>query len=118
MEISIWSPDWGLPSVDFGCLSMIAYAKFSGAPVTIKDTNSPFWSPNGKLPVFRHKCLSSQCLGVAEDLSGTYENSNEITNFQEFVTHLRKNKFSADYNLTPKQCSEVRCYIRKMPNRH
>ena len=99
MEISIWSPDWGLPSVDFGCLSMIAYAKFSGAPVTIKDTNSPFWSPTGKLPVFRHN--------LAEDLSGTFSNSNAITSFQEFVTHLRNNKFSADYNLTPKQCSEV-----------
>ena len=63
MEICIWSADWGLPSVDFGCLSMIAYAKFSGAPVNIKETNSPFWSPTGRLPVFRHN--------PAEDLHGS-----------------------------------------------
>ena len=101
MEVSIWSPDWGLASVDSGCLSMLAYAKFSGAPVTVKDTNSPFWSPNGKLPVF--------CHNSSEDANSAFENKCEITNFQSFVRHLRKSKFSADYNLTPKQCSEVSC---------
>ena len=98
MEISIWSADWGLPSVDFGCLSMIAYAKFSGAPVNIKESNSPFWSPTGRLPMFRHNPVEGH------EIIGC---DHSITSFHEFVAHLRKNKFSADYNLTPKQCSEV-----------
>ena len=98
MEICIWSPDWGLASVDFECLSMIAYAKFSGAPVNIKETDSPFWSSSGRLPVF---------------YSSNGEDSNEqtkhstITDLKEFIAHLRKKKFSADYNLSPKQQSEV-----------
>ena len=99
MEISIWSPDWGLASVDFGCLTMLAYAKFSGAPINVKETNSPFWTPRGKLPVFRHN--------ASEDLNGSAGYTSAITSFQAFVTHLRKSKFSADYNLTAKQCSEV-----------
>ena len=98
MEICIWSPDWGLASVDFECLSMIAYAKFSGAPVNIKETDSPFWSSSGRLPVFR----SSN----SED-SNEHTKHSTITDLKEFIAHLRKKKFSADYNLSPKQQSEV-----------
>ena len=76
---------------------MMAYAKFSGAPLQVKDTNSPFWSPDGKLPVFRHTTTESDSVNDKVTL----------TDFQAFVAHLRKSKFSADYNLTPKQSSEV-----------
>ena len=99
MDICIWSPDWGLASVDFECLSMIAYAKFSGAPVNIKETNSPFWSSSGRLPVFRSNS--------SED-SSAHTTHSTITDLKEFIAHLRKKKFSADYNLSPKQQSEVR----------
>ena len=98
MEAWVWSADWGLASVEVGCLSMMAYAKFSGAPLHVKDTNSPFWSPDGKLPVFRHNTTESDSVKNDKVI---------LTDFQAFVAHLRKSKFSADYNLTPKQSSEV-----------
>jgi hypothetical protein len=31
-----------------------AYAKFSGVPLQTCVTNNPFWTPNGRLPVFKH----------------------------------------------------------------
>ena len=31
-----------------------AYARFSGAPLQFRVVGSPFSSPSGKLPVFRH----------------------------------------------------------------
>ena len=105
MEICIWSPDWGLASVDFECLSMISYAKFSGAPVNIKETNSPFWSRSGRLPVFHSN--------NSED-TNEYPNQSIITDLKEFIAHLRKKKFSADYNLSPKQQSEVMNLLSKI----
>ena len=99
MEISIWSPDWGLASVDFECLSMISYAKFSGAPINVKETDSPFWSACGRLPVFRSN---------ANDEMTESSKHVEIADLKEFIAHLRGKKFSADYNLNPKQHSEVR----------
>ena len=36
----------------FSCLQ--AYAKFSGAPLQTCVTNNPFWTPKGRLPVFKH----------------------------------------------------------------
>lgn len=36
----------------FSCLQ--AYAKFSGAPIQTCVTNNPFWTPKGRLPVFKH----------------------------------------------------------------
>jgi len=103
MEISVWSPDWGVASVDFECLTMISYAKFSGAPVSIKASNSPFWSSTGHLPVFRTN-------------DDTHEASKHIriTDFKEFISYLRKKKFSADYNLSPKQQSEVAAFSQLM----
>ena len=34
MELDSWSPDWGLPSIHPECIKVIAFAKFSGAPLT------------------------------------------------------------------------------------
>ena len=34
MELDAWSGDWGLPSIDSECLKILAFAKFSGAPLT------------------------------------------------------------------------------------
>ena len=34
MELEAWSGDWGLPSIDSECLKILAFAKFSGAPLT------------------------------------------------------------------------------------
>ena len=34
MELECWSEDWGIPTVDPECLKILAFSKFSGAPVT------------------------------------------------------------------------------------
>jgi metaxin len=54
MEVDCWAGDWGLPSVHPECLKILAFAKFSGAPVVQRCTSNPFWTPRGDLPVFRH----------------------------------------------------------------
>jgi metaxin len=54
MEVDCWAGDWGLPSVHPECLKILAFAKFSGAPVVQRSSNNPFWTPRGDLPVFRH----------------------------------------------------------------
>lgn len=76
MEASVWSSDWGLASIDPRCLQMMAYAKFSGAPLQVRETDNPFWTPNGDLPVFSHT-----------------SNVKKLTEFGPFVTHLRNCKF-------------------------
>lgn len=88
MEAWVWHSDWGLASIDSNCLRMMAYAKFSGAPITFHESGNPFWTPKSTLPVFR-------------------QNDLEIASFGLFVSHLRTMNYSADYNLTPKQQSEV-----------
>jgi hypothetical protein len=55
---------------------MVTYAKFSGAPLQVRETNNPFWTPEGDLPVFSH--------------ASTVKN---VTDFGTFVTHLRNCKF-------------------------
>ena len=91
MDLNVWSADWGLASVDPQCLSMMTYAKFAGAPVNVQATDSPFWSPNGRLPVFTNKRHPAQT----------------ITSFRKFVANLQESGYSADYNLTARQKSEL-----------
>jgi len=95
MELEAWSGDWGLPSIDSECLKILAFAKFSGAPLTQKCTNNPFWTPSGDLPVLRHA-------GVV------------LTDFNSIARHLRSCNYSADYNLPPKQVAEATAFIQLM----
>lgn len=95
MELDSWSPDWGLPSIDSECLKILAFAKFSGAPINQKCTNNPFWTPNGDLPVLKHSGLV-------------------LTDFNSVSKHLRACNYSADYNLSPKQEAEANAFIQLM----
>ncbi|XP_068231703.1 metaxin-1 isoform X1 [Palaemon carinicauda] len=93
MELHVWEGDakWGLPSMDLKSLQMLAYVKFSGAPVTIVKSSNPFRSPTGQLPVF--KCSEGA-----------------FSEFSQVTTFLRKQNFSCDHELSAKQCSEVVAY--------
>ncbi|XP_054720227.1 metaxin-1-like isoform X2 [Uloborus diversus] len=91
MELDIWQGDWGLPSVDLICLQVMAYAKFSGAPLKVKKTNWPL-SRYGHLPVFRHG------------------KKNTLTTFDNIVSYLQRQNYSADAELTPKQCADIIAY--------
>lgn len=95
MDLECWSGDWGIPSVDPECLKILAFAKFSGAPLNLKATNNPFWTPRGDLPVLRH--------------AGTV-----LTDFPSVARHLRNCNYSADYNLTQKQLAESGAFIQMM----
>lgn len=95
MELDTWSPDWGLPSVDPECIKILAFAKFSGAPIAQKSTNNPFWTPKGDLPVLRHDGLV-------------------LTDFNSTARHLRDCNYSADYNLSSKQLAEASAFIQLM----
>ena len=41
MEVECWSEDWGIPSVDPETLKILAFAKFSGAPLLQKSRQKP-----------------------------------------------------------------------------
>ncbi|KAL1420889.1 hypothetical protein MTO96_004266 [Rhipicephalus appendiculatus] len=90
MEVYIWKGDWGLPSIDTACLEVLAYAKFSGAPVKTREVRRPWF---GSLPVMRHGPET------------------KLTKFQDVVAYLRKQNYSADVKLTPQQASDAKAYI-------
>ena len=96
MEAWIWPSDWGIASIDPHCLQLMAYAKFSGAPITFHESANPFWTPKSNLPVFR----------TNEGL--------ELPTFVSVVNHLKSLNYSADYNLTPKQQAEVAAITQLM----
>nr|XP_011415523.3 metaxin-1 [Crassostrea gigas] len=52
-KLESWSGDWGLPSIDYNCLAIEAYCRFSGIPLKVTQGNNPLKSPSGSLPVFR-----------------------------------------------------------------
>lgn len=91
MELDVWEGDWGLPSIDLTCLQVMAYSKFSGAPVKIKKSNWPL-SKHGHLPVFKHG------------------KKNTYTTFDDIVSHLQRQNYNTDDHLTPKQCSDIIAY--------
>jgi len=95
MDLECWSDDWGIASIDPECLKILAFAKFSGAPVNQKNTNNPFWTPSGDLPVFRHGDVV-------------------LTDFASVSKYLLSCKYSADYNLAAKQIAEANAFVNLM----
>ncbi|XP_044304634.1 metaxin-1 [Varanus komodoensis] len=89
MELYCWAGGWGLPSVDPDCLAVLAYARFTGAPLKVRKIANPWRSPSGTLPA-----LKSRDEGVISDP-------------QLIITHLRKQKFNADYDLSALQGADT-----------
>ncbi|XP_048148117.1 metaxin-3 isoform X1 [Corvus hawaiiensis] len=92
MELSCWGGDWGLPSLHPECLTVMAYAKFSGAPVTVNTVNNSWRAPKEDLPVL-----------VSEDIV--------ISQPAKILNFLRKQKYNADYDLSAKQGADTLAYI-------
>ncbi|XP_041326797.1 metaxin-3 isoform X3 [Pyrgilauda ruficollis] len=92
MELSCWGGDWGLPSLHPQSLTVMAYAKFSGAPLTVTTINKSWRALKGDLPV-----LSSEDIVISQPA--------KILNF------LRKQKYNADYDLSAKQGADTLAYI-------
>ena len=91
MELDVWSGDWGLPSVDFSCLQMMLYCRFSGVPIKFNYTNNPWWSSTGTLPVFK-------------------QSNHRLSKFQDIVSHLKSQNYSADLNLSAKESGDINAY--------
>ncbi|CAG2163441.1 unnamed protein product [Oppiella nova] len=87
-ELNVWSGDWGLPSIDFKSLQMLAFCRFSGVPIKTNATNNPFWS---SLPSFRHK-------------------TTKVFEMKKLIHYLKEQNYSADFNLSAKDISDVLAY--------
>ncbi|NWR23018.1 MTX3 protein, partial [Emberiza fucata] len=81
MELSCWGGDWGLPSLHPESLTVMAYAKFSGAPLTVNTINKSWRTPKD-LPVL-----------VSEDI--VISQPAKILNFlRKQVLHIRCHEMS------------------------
>ncbi|XP_056370056.1 metaxin-3 isoform X3 [Oenanthe melanoleuca] len=92
MELSCWGGDWGLPSLHPESLTVMAYAKFSGAPLIVNTINNSQRAPKGDLPVL-----------VSEDVV--------ISQPAKILNFLRRQKYNADYDLSAKQGADTLAYI-------
>ncbi|XP_069796382.1 metaxin-1b isoform X2 [Narcine bancroftii] len=91
MELFCWKGDWGLPSVDSESLTVLAYARFSGAPMRVHKLSNPWRSPSGVLPALKaEKMVLSQPLQI--------------------LAYLRKQKYNADYILSATQGADTMAY--------
>ncbi|XP_042681870.1 metaxin-3 isoform X4 [Centrocercus urophasianus] len=92
MELSCWGGDWGLPSLHPESLTVMAYAKFAGAPLTVNTINNSWSTPKADVPVL-----------ISEDIV--------ISQPAKILNFLRKQRYNADYELSAKQGADTLAYI-------
>ncbi|KAL0984889.1 hypothetical protein UPYG_G00149990 [Umbra pygmaea] len=92
-ELYCWEGDWGLPSVNTECLIVLAYAKFSGAPLKLHKIGNPWRSPTGSLPALK-----------------TSENGS-LSRPCDIITYLRKQKYNADFDLSAREGADTLAFI-------
>ncbi|KAJ8000262.1 hypothetical protein DPEC_G00203010 [Dallia pectoralis] len=95
MELYCWKGDWGLPSVDTDCLTVLAYAKFAGAPLKVHKITNPWRSPTGVLPALKSVEISS----------------GSVSRPSNIIIHLRKQKYNADYDLSAKEGADTLAFV-------
>ncbi|CAB1350996.1 unnamed protein product [Coregonus sp. 'balchen'] len=95
LELYCWKGDWGLPSVDTDCLTVLAYAKFAGAPLKVHKITNPWRSPTGTLP----------------SLKTTEESTGSLSKPSNIIIHLRKQKYNADYDLSAKEGADTLAFV-------
>ncbi|CAK6439479.1 unnamed protein product [Pipistrellus nathusii] len=93
MELFCWSGGWGLPSVDLDSLAVLTYARFTGAPLKVHKISNPWRSPSGTLPALR--------TSHGEVVSAPHK----------IITHLRKEKYNADYDLSARQGADTLAFM-------
>uniref|UniRef100_A0A8D1KCN4 Metaxin n=4 Tax=Sus scrofa TaxID=9823 RepID=A0A8D1KCN4_PIG len=92
LELSCWGGGWGLPSVHSESLVVMAYAKFSGAPLKVNVIDNTWKGSRGDVPVL-----------TTED--------NIVSQPAKILNFLRKQKYNADYELSAKQGADTLAYI-------
>uniref|UniRef100_A0A671NV89 Metaxin n=1 Tax=Sinocyclocheilus anshuiensis TaxID=1608454 RepID=A0A671NV89_9TELE len=93
LELFCWKGDYGLPSVDVDCLTVLAYAKFAGAPLKVHKITNPWRSPTGTLPALKTR------------------EGGSISQPSKIIIHLRKQKYNADYNLSAKEGADMLAFV-------
>ncbi|XP_062845246.1 metaxin-1b [Trichomycterus rosablanca] len=93
MKLYCWRGDYGLPSVDVDCLTVLAYAKFAGAPLKVHKITNPWRSPTGTLPALKTRDEGS------------------LSQPSKIIIHLRKQKYNADYDLSAKEGADTLAFI-------
>ncbi|XP_053461103.1 metaxin-1 [Nycticebus coucang] len=93
MELFCWSGGWGLPSVDLDSLAVLTYARFTGAPLKVHKITNPWRSPSGTLPALQ--------TSLGEVISVPHK----------IITHLRKEKYNADYDLSARQGADTLAFM-------
>ncbi|XP_030645032.1 metaxin-1-like [Chanos chanos] len=93
LELYCWKGDWGLPSVDIDCLTVLAYAKFAGAPLKVHKIANPWRSPTGTLPALKTREEGS------------------LSQPSKIIIHLRKQKYNADYDLSAKEGADTLAFV-------
>ncbi|XP_004871336.2 LOW QUALITY PROTEIN: metaxin-1 [Heterocephalus glaber] len=93
MELFCWSGGWGLPSVDLDSLAVLTYARFTGAPLKVHKITNPWRSPSGTLPALRTS--HGEVISVPHRI----------------ITHLRKEKYNADYDLSARQGADTLAFM-------
>ncbi|XP_050022425.1 metaxin-1 [Alexandromys fortis] len=93
MELFCWSGGWGLPSVDLDSLAVLTYTRFTGAPLKVHKISNPWQSPSGTLPALRTS--SGEVISVPHKI----------------LTHLRKEKYNADYDLSARQGADTLAFM-------
>uniref|UniRef100_A0A8C4MKG3 Metaxin-1 n=1 Tax=Equus asinus TaxID=9793 RepID=A0A8C4MKG3_EQUAS len=93
MELFCWSGGWGLPSVDLDSLAVLTYARFTGAPLKVHKITNPWRSPSGTLPALRTS--HGEVISVPHKI----------------ITHLRKEKYNADYDLSARQGADTLAFM-------
>ncbi|KAI5621781.1 metaxin 1, partial [Silurus asotus] len=93
MELYCWKGDYGLPSVDVDCLTVLAYAKFAGAPLKVHKISNPWRSPTGSLPALKTRDEGS------------------LSQPSKIIIQLRKQKYNADYDLSAKEGADTLAFV-------
>ncbi|XP_063114498.1 metaxin-3 isoform X8 [Cavia porcellus] len=92
LELSCWGGGWGLPSVHSESLVVMAYAKFSGAPLKVRVIDNTWRGSRGEVPVLR----------TDDDI---------VSQPAKILNFLRKQKYNADFELSAKQGADTLAYI-------
>lgn len=92
IELLCWGGDWDLPSVQTDSLTVLAYAKFAGAELTVKFVDWTWRTITASVPQIHYE--------------GT-----TVTEPTQILNFLRKQRFNADFELTAKQGADTMAYI-------
>lgn len=104
LKLCVWEGDWGLPSLDKNCLSVMAYCKFSCIPIEFERTNNP-WKFSSESSIFK-KILN----GSIDNLPILTYSEEKITRVADIINFLKRNNWGTDYELSSKQNADAIAY--------